>query len=144
MLVANSVATTGTPLTIPRVTPSAVPPEPVRIRELSATTVLIAAFGEVDAASATGLTERIEQHLTGYRQLVLDLSRLEFFGTAGFAMLHRVHSRCARAGVDWVLVPGAEVRRLLRVCDPEGLLPTASNIVSAVAALARSHTSRAG
>lgn len=141
MLVAKSVANRGT---VPRPTTSAVAPEPVRIRELSATTVLIAAFGEVDAASANGLTERIEQHLTGYRQLVLDLSRLEFFGTAGFSMLHRVHSRCARTGVDWVLVPGAEVRRLLRVCDPEGLLPTATNIVSAVAALARSHTGRAG
>lgn len=144
MLVANPVASPGAPLTISRRSTPAVAPEPVRIRELSATTVLIAAFGEVDAASASGLTEHIEQHLTGYQQLVLDLSRLEFFGTAGFSMLHRVHSRCARTGVDWVLVPGAEVRRLLRVCDPEGLLPTAPNIVSAVAVLARSHTSRAG
>jgi hypothetical protein len=53
-----------------------------------------------------------------------------------------VHSRCARAGVDWVLVAGPEVDRLLRVCDPDGILPTAPNIVSAVATLARSHTAR--
>jgi len=116
-------------------------PDPVRARELSATTVLIAAFGDVDAASAGDLSERIERHLPGYRQLVLDLSRLEFFGTAGYSVLHRVQSRCARAGIDWVLVPGPEVDRLLRVCDPDGILPTAPNIVSAVAALARSHTS---
>ncbi len=118
--------------------------EPVRARELSPTTVLVAAFGEIDAASAAGLSERIEEHLEGYRQLVLDLSRLEFFGTAGYSVLHRVHSRCARAGVDWVLVPGPEVGRLLRVCDPDGIVPTASNIVSAVAALARNHTGRVG
>jgi anti-anti-sigma factor len=138
MLVANSAV----PLTIPRAAAPA--PEPVRIRELSATTILFAAFGEIDAASADGLSERIDRHLSGYRQLVLDLSRLEFFGTAGYSVLHRVHSRCARAGVEWVLVPGSEVKRLLRVCDPEGILPTAPNIVSAVAALARSHTARVG
>lgn len=142
MLVANNAIPLAIPRAIPR--PAAPPtgPDPVRARELSATTVLIAAFGDIDAASAADLSERIEHHLPGYRQLVLDLSRLEFFGTAGYSVLHRVHSRCARAGVEWVLVPGPEVQRLLRVCDPDGILPTAPNIVSAVAALARSHTSR--
>lgn len=131
-------------LAIPRSAGSNGAPGLVRSRVLSATTVLVAAFGEIDAASAAALSESIERHLPGYRQLVLDLSRLEFFGTAGYAVLHRVHSRCARADVDWVLVPGPEVTRLLRVCDPDEILPTAPNIVSAVAALARSHTGRAG
>jgi anti-anti-sigma factor len=135
------VAKNARPLAIPR--PANTPaPEPVRARELSATTVLVAAFGEIDAASAGDLSESIEHHLAGYRQLVLDLSRLEFFGTVGYSVLHRLHSQCARAGIDWVLVPGPEVDRLLRVCDPDGLLPTATNIVSAVAALARSHTAQ--
>ena len=116
----------------------------IRSRELSATTVLVTAYGEIDAATAPGFGENIERNLPGYRQLVLDLSRLEFFGTAGYSVLHRVHSRCARAGVDWVLVPGPEVQRLLRVCDPDGIMPSAPNIVSAVAALARNHTGRVG
>lgn len=119
-------------------------PDLIRVRELSASTILVAAFGGIDAASAAALSERIERHAAGYRQLVLDLSRLEFFGTAGYSVLHRVHSRCLRAGVEWVLVPGPEVARLLRVCDPDGILPSAPNIVSAVAALARSHTARVG
>ena len=140
MLVANNAI----PLAVRRPASSPSQPDLVRTRELSASTVLVAAFGEIDAASAAGLSERIEAHLEGYRQLVLDLSRLEFFGTAGYSVLHRVHSRCARAGVGWVLVPGPEVERLLRVCDPDGIMPTAPNIVSAVAALARSHTGRVG
>ena len=102
MLVANNAI----PLAITRPVANRSEPDLVRARELSATTVLVAAFGEIDAASASALSERIEEHLSGYRQLVLDLSRLEFFGTAGYSVLHRVHSRCARAGVDWVLVPG--------------------------------------
>jgi anti-anti-sigma factor len=137
------MARTETPLPVPRAVakPGA---DLVRARELSASTVLVAAFGEIDAASATDLSERIERHVGGYRQLVLDLSRLTFCGTAGYSVLHRVHSRCLRSAVDWVLVPGKEVERLLRVCDPDGILPTAPNIVSAVATLARSHTGRVG
>lgn len=111
--------------------------ETVRARELSAAAVLIAAFGAIDAASAGETSGRIEHHLSGYRQLVLDFSRLDFFGTAGYSVLHRVSSRCRRLGMDWVLVPGPEVERLLRICDPDRLLPTAPNIVSAVAGLAR-------
>lgn len=136
------VARTANPLAIPRHA-AMTSPDLVRVRELSTTTVLVAAFGDIDAASAPDLSERIERHIGGgHRQLVLDLSRLAFFGTAGYPVLHRVHSRCARAAVDWVLVPGREVERLLRVCDPDGILPTAPNIVSAVATLARSHTGR--
>lgn len=136
------VANHAIPLAITRPMNAPVVPELVRARELSTTTILVAAFGEIDAATAADLSERIEHHLTGYRQLVLDLSRLEFFGTAGYSVLHRVHSRCMRAGLDWILVPGVEVERLLRVCDPDGMLPTAPNIVSAVAALARGHRRR--
>lgn len=110
----------------------------VRSRELSAGCVLVTASGEIDAASASDLCAKIERFSAGYRQLVLDLSGVDFFGTAGYSLLHRLHSRCALAGVGWVLVAGAEVQRLLRVCDPDGMLPTAANIVSAVAALARS------
>lgn len=136
------VARTANPRAIPR-TVARNSPDLVRVRELSTTTVLVSAFGEIDAASAIDLSENIERHIGGgYRQLVLDLSRLAFFGTAGYSVLHRVHSRCLRAAVEWVLVPGKEVERLLRVCDPDGILPTAPNIVSAVATLARSHTGR--
>jgi anti-anti-sigma factor len=108
-----------------------------RVRELSETTVLIAAAGDIDAANSAELRAYIEDHLGGYRQLVLDLSRLDFFGTDGFSALHTVNVRCSRRGIDWIMVPGPEVSRVLRVCDPEGALATATNIVSAVAALAR-------
>ena len=134
------VAHTARRIAIPRSARTHIAPDPVRARELSATTVLVAAVGEVDAASAAHLSESIERNLTGYQQLVLDLSRLAFFSAAGYSVLSRVHSGCARAGIGWVLVPGPEVARLLRICDPDGILPTAPNIVSAVATLARAHT----
>lgn len=109
----------------------------LRARVLNESAILITALGDVDAASAATLHEGVERHLSGRCQLVLDLSRLGFFGTAGFPVLTSLHTRCARTGIDWVLVPGPEVQRLLRICDPDGTLPTAPNIVSAVATLSR-------
>jgi anti-anti-sigma factor len=138
MPVTNNVSS----LVVPRPAARGAGPDLIRSRALSATTVLVAAFGEIDAVTATALADGIERHLPGYRQLVLDLSRLEFFGTAGYSVLHTVHARCAQSGIDWVLVPGPEVERLLRVCEPDAILPTAPNIVAAVAGLARTHSAR--
>ena len=61
----------------------------------------------------------------------------DFFSATGYSTLHRLQVYCVRASIDWVLIAGREVRRLLRICDPDGLFPIADNIVSAVAALAR-------
>jgi len=110
----------------------------LRVRELSPTTLLVAALGEIDAANSADFFAQLQAHVNDYRQLVVDLSGLDFLGTAGFSALHTINVRCSRLGVNWVLVPGPEVRRVLRVCDAEGALPTADNIVSAVAALVRS------
>jgi anti-anti-sigma factor len=132
-----SVATTAAPLAITR--PGRTPADRglFRARELSATTVLVAAVGEIDASNSGELLSYVEKLLPDYDQLVLDLSRLSFFGTDGFSTLHTINVRCSRRGIDWVLVPGPEVTRLLRICDPDVLMTTAGNIVSAVAALAR-------
>lgn len=132
-----TVATPATPMAVTRPDRDRTERGLFRARELSASTLLVAAVGEIDASNSGALFEFIEERLPGYQQLVLDLSRLAFFGTDGFSALHTTNVRLSRRGIDWVLVPGPEVARVLRVCDPESLLTTAGNIVSAVAALAR-------
>lgn len=132
-----SLATTAAPLAVTRLGRDRTDRGLFRARELSATTVLIAAEGEVDASNSGDMLRYVEENVAGYQQLVLDLSRLTFLGTDGFSALHTLDMRCARRGLQWVVVPGAEAARALRVCDPDGLLTTAGNIVSAVAALAR-------
>jgi anti-anti-sigma factor len=132
-----SLATTAAPLAVTRPGRDRTDRGLFRARELSATTLLIAADGEVDASNSGDMLGYVEDSVAGYQQLVLDLSKLHFFGTDGFSALHTINVRCSRRGIEWVLVPGPEVARVLRVCDPEALLTTAGNIVSAVAALAR-------
>lgn len=125
------------PLTVARPTAERRERQSVRARELGDRTVLLAVTGDIDAATASGLFDDLEMQIQGYRQVVLDLSGVEFFGAAGYSLLHRLHVHCTRASIDWVVVTGIEAQRLLRVCDPDGIFPTAANIVSAVAALAR-------
>ncbi len=66
---------------------------------------------------------------------MLDLSGLDFFGTAGFSALHTVDVRCAGDNVGWALVPGTAVTRLLRICDPDSALPICHDVEAALSAL---------
>ena len=90
---------------------------------LSDTTVLATIRGEVDATNSRELARYVERQIAGSKRMVLDLTHIDFFGTAGFAALHNVDVICARYDVKWVLVVGPALRRFLRICDPGELLP---------------------
>jgi anti-anti-sigma factor len=96
---------------------------------LSDTTVLVTVRGEVDATNSRALAGYVERQIAGTARLVLDLTDIDFFGTAGFAALHNVNVICARYGVEWVLLAQPHLRRLLLICDPDGLLPLEESAV---------------
>ena len=102
-------------------------------RRLRSSVAVISAHGGIDASNADTLTEYTLAHLMHCRGLILDLRDLDFFGTEGFSALHRVSVPAARAGIGWALVPGEAVSRVLRIGDPEGLLPAASTVEAAMA-----------
>ena len=101
-------------------------------RRLRSSEAVISAHGDIDASNADTLTEYTLGHLMGCRGLILDLRGLDFFGTEGFSALHRVSVCCARAGIGWAVVPGEAVYRVLRICDPQGLLPAAGTVEAAM------------
>ena len=100
---------------------------------------IVSAHGEIDGANASTLTDYALVKAERCRGLILDLSRLEFFGTEGFSALHRVSVCCARVGTGWIVVPGAAVSRLLRICDPHGSLPAVDTVGAALANLEEQH-----
>ena len=104
-------------------------------RRLRSSVAVISAFGHIDASNADTLSEYARRHLRGCRGLIIDLRSLDFFGTDGFSALHRLSVCCARAGIVWVVVPSDAVSRVLRICDPHGLLPAASTVEAAIAAI---------
>ena len=67
---------------------------------------------------------------------------MDFFGAQGFTALYYVSVLCARSDVDWAIIGGPAVERVLSICDPEKELPLVSNLARALAVLdrcARSH-----
>ncbi len=100
---------------------------------------IVSAYGDIDATNASTLTDYAIVSAPRCRGLILDLSGLKFFGTEGFSALHRVAVRCAHAGIGWVVVPGAAVSRLLRICDPHGSLPIVDTVAAALANLQDQH-----
>jgi anti-anti-sigma factor len=104
-----------------------------------ASAAIVSAYGDIDGSNASTLTDYAVVNAARCRGLIVDLSGLEFFGTEGFLALHRVSVRCARAEIGWMVVPGAAVSRLLRICDPHGSLPAVDTVGAALANLQDQH-----
>jgi anti-anti-sigma factor len=94
--------------------------------------IVMAATGELDASNFHHLTDYAHRWLSAGRPLVVDLSQLDFLGAQGIRCLFGIAEECERNGIDWSLVPGKAVTRLLRICDKEGRLPAISSVDEAV------------
>jgi anti-anti-sigma factor len=90
--------------------------------------VVITAHGELDASNANQLADYVQGCAAHSKSVIVNLSGLEFFGTAGFSALHTIDVRCADADVRWAAVPSKEVSRLLSICDPDNALPLVESV----------------
>ncbi|OBB01791.1 anti-anti-sigma factor [Mycobacteriaceae bacterium 1482268.1] len=104
-------------------------------RWLQPSVAVITADGDLDACNAQEFVDYALRNADDTERLALDLTGVEFFGTAGFSALHTLNVRCAGAGVEWVLVPSSAVSRLMRICDPDSALPIAPTMPAALARL---------
>ena len=97
---------------------------------------VITARGELDAANADQLADYVQHSLSHSRWLILDLRGLEFIGTAGFSALHRINVVCSAEDTQWTMVPSRAVSLLLRICDPDGILPVTGSVTESIRAAA--------
>jgi anti-anti-sigma factor len=104
-------------------------------RWLRPETAVITAHGELDAANAQEFVDYALRHAPHTDRLVLDLTGVEFFGTAGFSALHSVNVSCAAEKIEWAMAPSSAVTRLLRICDPDSALPICDSVDTALAAV---------
>jgi anti-anti-sigma factor len=86
--------------------------------------VRITVHGDIDASNAAQLAEYVFHRAANCKEMILDMSGVEFFSTAGFARLRTIEIRSARAGVRWTLIPSRAVTRVLAICDPRDTFPT--------------------
>ena len=104
-------------------------------QELTDARVLIGVRGDVDATNRHALGRFVQRHIRVSKQLVLDLSAVDFFGSQGFTALYYASVHCARRDVDWLVVGSKTVLRILRICDPHGELPVVGNLADGLARL---------
>jgi anti-anti-sigma factor len=104
-------------------------------RWLQPSMAVIAAHGELDAANAQEFVDYALRHAPHIDRLVLDLTGVDFFGTAGFSALHTLNVRCAAEKIEWAMAPSPAVSRLLQICDPDSALPLCSSVDAALAAV---------
>jgi anti-anti-sigma factor len=102
---------------------------------LSDSRVLVDVKGDVDATNRHALGRFVQRHTRVSKQLILDLSAVEFFGSQGFTSLFYASTHCARRDVDWMIVGSRTVLRVLRICDPDGELPVVGDYAAALARL---------
>jgi anti-sigma B factor antagonist len=104
--------------------------------ERAGDSVLVRVEGEVDLATAPELkgvlAAAADQADT--RCLVVDLTDVTFFGSAGLTVLLTAHERGAESGVPFVVVPGTEssARRILEITEMLDVLTTADSVDSAI------------
>lgn len=95
-------------------------------------TAIVAGHGELDAANGNEFVNYALRHSDKTHWLVVDLSGLTFFSTAGFSALHTLNVQCVSGDIRWVLVPGNAVNRVLRICDPDSALPICEDVPAAL------------
>jgi anti-anti-sigma factor len=89
---------------------------------------IVVATGEIDASNIDRLTEYLRDAVRPSRPLVLDLSKLGFFGAQGVPALYMLAEECAKADVDWAVVVSHPVLRLLRIGDRDHRVPTVTSV----------------
>ncbi|MFV8165968.1 STAS domain-containing protein [Mycobacterium sp. 134] len=104
-------------------------------RWLPPSTAVIRARGEIDAVNAADFADYALRNTAKAERVTVDLTDVEFFGTAGFSALMAIEVRCSAANIHWALVPSKAVTRLLRVCDPDSALPTCYSVAAALSSL---------
>jgi anti-anti-sigma factor len=104
-------------------------------RWLQPSMAVITAHGELDAANAQQFVDYALRHAAHTDRLVLDLSGVDFFGTAGFSALHTLNVRCAAEKIEWAMAPSPAVSRLMRICDPDSTPPICDGVDAALAAV---------
>lgn len=98
-------------------------------------TAVVAVFGELDAANGADFVDYAMAQAERAQRLVIDLSGLTFFATAGFTALHNLNVQTVGQEVRWALASGASVQRVLRICDPDATLPVFVDIDDALGAV---------
>ncbi|NLU83103.1 STAS domain-containing protein [Rhodococcus sp. HNM0569] len=98
---------------------------------------LVRVRGEIDLCTAQDLRDFVCARVDGARDIVLDLSSVQFFGTAGLPVLTALEVAVREAGRRWALVSSRPADRMFRAVGQSGLFPRTADVAAALALLER-------
>lgn len=90
--------------------------------------------GEIDLLSAPTFQDYVCTRISPEGQFILDMSKVEFIGTAGLSVLDTLHSKNADDGRTWAMICGRPVYRLLRAAGQESNFPCYASLDGALGA----------
>lgn len=85
----------------------------------------VSVSGDIDTVNAAEFAATVRDAACGCSGLVLDLTEVDFMAVDGMSALHAINAQALRGGVEWCVVASPAVARVLGLCDPEGLIPSA-------------------
>lgn len=87
-------------------------------------TIVVAAHGDLDIATAEPLRAKLQEVVdAGFRRVVLDLRAVSFIDSSGLRVILEARTGTADAGVDFALIPGPDsVQRLFEVTGTDSVL----------------------
>ncbi|QTJ69684.1 STAS domain-containing protein [Rhodococcus sp. ZPP] len=90
--------------------------------------------GDIDLFSAPVFHEYVCTQISPEGQFILDMSKVDFIGTAGLSVLDSVHASNLRDGRHWAMICGRPLYRLLRAAGQESSYPCYPSVDSALGA----------
>lgn len=92
---------------------------------------VVAVRGKIDAGNVERVTAYAARLVASDSRLILDLSEVTTFTPRAMNLIDTLDERCAAAGVDWALVPGAAAIRRLRNRRDAQALPILESVSEA-------------
>lgn len=104
-------------------------------QQISSGLVWVGVTGEIDIRNWGALRSFACRQFGSSPRLVLDLTEVEFFGSAGLAVFEGLDECAKQHDSRWALVCGMPVQRLLRVVDTDTPIQAHTSLESAMGAL---------
>ena len=94
--------------------------------------------GEIDATNAEELTHHVVGLVPDGGAVIVDMADTDFIGVEGLRALFAMNIECVRTDTRWAVIGSHAVHRLLRVGDPEHLVPAVRSATEALQRVRRS------
>lgn len=93
---------------------------------------VVTVSGAIDTKNIDRVSEYSKHFVLPDQPVVLDLSAVDWFTTAGISFLDRVDEACRTAGVEWALIVSPAVSGVLRSTDDEDLFSIVDSVHEAL------------